>query len=455
MVEWNSRHSEILSSFLLQLEKVGVRYVILKNANGLPYDNFSKDVDILIEPGKYNKAEQCLRLVYNENALTHLKIHKFEKLRCWYGADLESRFAIHIDLLEGSNHKGVEILPFELLYQESYINDNAIRVLSPVMEACVLLIHSSVCYRKIKLKYREIISKVFTEQREDFTRIIRGLIGTRIGSRVLQLIHDDDYDCVEGMGLAIGTSIKMKSFFKNPFGSIFSMIKFYKEKIDRLVICRDRYKMFFSVHAPDGTGKTTFIEALEKEIAFYFCCEPQTITEVNHFRPCVLPNIGAVAEKVHVAKQDRNFTDPHRAKPSGFFASIIRMAYYCADYIIGMPILLRRMAQFDKVLIFDRYVYDFLIDPLRSRIKLPYWVRSCFAKMVCQPQLVFALTASPVTVYSRKQELSIEEIDRQMKALLILKELGSHVHFLNAEAAPTDLARNAAKIFFDAFAERL
>ena len=52
-IEWNEIHIKILQDLFLAFDRAGVRYVILKNDEGLPFENHSKDVDIVIEPGKF------------------------------------------------------------------------------------------------------------------------------------------------------------------------------------------------------------------------------------------------------------------------------------------------------------------------------------------------------------------------------------------------------------------
>ena len=134
-VEWDERHATILKNFLDNMEAEKVRYVILKNDSGLPYKNYSKDVDIVIEPGSYKKAAKLLRIEYENGGITNYKIHKFERLRCWYGFDLNARTAIHIDLLEGFLHKGFEMFPFEIMYKHAYKNVNGVYVLDSVFSS--------------------------------------------------------------------------------------------------------------------------------------------------------------------------------------------------------------------------------------------------------------------------------------------------------------------------------
>ena len=154
-------------------------------------------------------------------------------------------------------------------------------------------------------------------------------------------------------------------------------------------------------------------------------------------------------------KQDKDFTNPHRAKLAGKFSSFIRMTYYWLDYVIGMPLILRNNAQFSRFTIFDRYIYDFLVDPRRSRINLPYWLRKGFSKLVKQPKIVFILDAPAELIYKRKQELSLDEISRQLVEFRKLSSFGKCYYRLDASQKPEEIANDAIKIILDNFSNKL
>lgn len=176
---------------------------------------------------------------------------------------------------------------------------------------------------------------------------------------------------------------------------------------------------------------------------------------VYHFRPSVLPNLGAVGEKAGIMKQDTDFENPHRNKPANPISSFVRMVYYWLDYIVGGSVCVRKDVQFDKFTIFDRYIYDFIIDPLRSRINLPRFFRVAFAKLVQQPQIVFILNAPAEVIYSRKQELTLDEIKRQLVEFEKLKSLGSNFVIVNANQTPDKMVNDAKKVILDAFCQKI
>lgn len=454
-VEWDERHASLLRDFLDELSRKEIRYVILKNDDGLPFENHSKDVDIVIEPGLYDNAAKVIQDCYKRHGITHYKIHKFERLRCWYGMNPDTHFAIHIDLLEGFLHKGFEIFPFETFYEHSFENNNGIRVLNELMGSVVLLLHCTICYHSIKEKYVRIIADSYLKQRERFIDILKPILGRKSTLVIVRLLDAGNYKQIALLGKKFSHVSKWRVFVRRPFFSIYNVVDFLWEKTCRVIFNINRYNNLISVHAPDGTGKTTFIQKLGNELGFYYVCSPSDLLSIHHFRPCILPNLGAVGEKAGVMKQDTDFTNPHRAKPVNPISSFIRMTYYWIDYFVGMPLLLRKNAQFDKFTIFDRYVYDLLVDPGRTRIKLPYWIRGIFARLVRQPKIIFVLNTHAETIYARKQELTIDEISRQLTEFCKLSLLGNRVHFLDASQTPDKIATDAINIVLNAFAKKL
>lgn len=454
-IEWNEIHIKILQDLFLAFDRAGVRYVILKNDEGLPFENHSKDVDIVIEPGKYKLAAEIIRTVYRQNQVQYYKVHKFERLRCWYGFNVDIPFAIHIDLLEGFLHKGFEMFPFELIYQNAHKNVNGVYVLNSVFGNVILLLHSTICYHRIKEKYAQSIRNEYERNKICINDILYQLFDKRASSKLITLLSDNDFHGIEKLGRWFSHQSKKRIIIKRPFFTIYNVFDFLWEKVSRIILNLDRYNMFFTVHAPDGTGKTTFIKSLAEKLGYFYVCDPKDLCRIYHFRPLLLPNLGAVGEKAGVMKQDTNFTQPHRAKQANSVSSFIRMIYYWLDYVIGVPLILRKSAQFDKITIFDRYIYDFLVDPRRSRINLPYWLRRLFTRLVVQPRIVFVLDAPAEVIYKRKQELTPEEISRQLKEFRKLSLLGNRYCRLDATKSPEEIANDAIKIILDNFTKKL
>lgn len=451
MVEyfWGERHADILDTFIRELRIAGIEYFILRNFEGLPERNDSKDVDIIIHPGKHELAGRILMKVFRQFAVPNYYTVKYERVRCWFGIDLENQFAIHIDLIEGYLNKGFEIISFDTLYKNT-VEYNGYRVLNQPYDIVMLLLYKVIGCKELKGKYILKIDESYNNNSEHINTILRSVLDEKESRIIINALKEKNYAQILAHSKRISKVTKKIAFRKRPVETSCNIIRFWIEKWYRIGICPKRYRKFIAVEAPDGTGKTTFINELCVVLAKMFVCDIEKM-HVYHFRPGILPNLGAVGEKMGVMEQDKNFTSPHRNRPANPFSSFIRILYYWIDYVLGIMIWIRKDVQFDKFTIFDRYAYDFIVDPLRSRISLPGAVRKTFAKLVPQPQLVFILTAEADIIYKRKQELSLEEIKRQLGEFEKLGKQGKPFVRLDAGKSIDEIVNEAAELIISRY----
>ena len=165
----------------------------------------------------------------------------------------------------------------------------------------------------------------------------------------------------------------------------------------------------------DGSGKSAIIDAITPWLNEAF----HNGVKYNHFRPGLLPDIGVVFGKRKAnAPRPKVVDNPHSCKPSGFFGSMLRLLYYLLDYSIGyMKLIWPQVAMHTKVYIFDRYYYDYYIDPQRSLISLPHWILRMGEVLVPNPDILLCLGGNPEKIYARKPETSLEEVKRQTEEL--------------------------------------
>lgn len=455
---WDERHGTILVEFLNALDSRNIKYFIIRGYEGLPNKNLSKDVDIMVEPGKEAVAALLLKQVFQNNNVKNLHSDCFGHIHCYVGMSIARGFSIHIDLVEGYISKGFEVFTFDELYRH-VVDYNGLWVLDDLMNGVMLLVYKIFGYHYAKLKpaYQAAIFKAQQNWTKEFDAILEKIAGEKLGSRICNLIAQKNFDEVIGLEPEFTRALKRYTFKARPMNTIKYSAEFLWQKVDRILIHYKRYAKVFAVMAPDGTGKTTFLDALLGELSFYYVNDENDHRfHVYHFRPEILPNLGQVGEKAGVMKQDTNFTDPHRANPANPFSSLLRIAYYTLDYIIGWQKCVRNDVHYDRYTVFDRYSYDFIVDPLRTKLKLPMWVRRLFVRLTPQPRIVFLLEASPEVIYARKKELTIDEIRRQSIAYKKLA-LSNPDKFkiINAEKSPKEMADEAVTMILEQYTEKL
>lgn len=454
MYNWTHRHGQIFSSLIEELEKANIRYFILRNFEQLPNFNPSKDVDILIDPCKINNANHVIQHVYRKHNLTHIYLVRFSSVFCWHGMDFNCHLSIHIDLIAGYRMKGYEVFSFDELYEQT-LKYNGFRVLNRYYEGLMVFIYKQFGYKKppLKQEYKDIIYNAY-KQNPQFADDLERIIGRSLAGKITAAIAGKDFVSMLSYSKKLTTQLKKFAFKKDPIGVLSRIILFYWLKFKRIVLCRNKYGKSFAVMAPDGAGKTTFLETALDDLAFYFTKE-RTLFTLLHFRPGILPNLGAVGEKVKIMNQDRNFTAPHRAKPAGFLSSLIRITYYWFDYVIGWFIYTSKDIQYDRFTVFDRYSYDLLVDPGRTRLCLPYWVRKLYVRLMPQPKFTFYLDVEPDEIFRRKQELTPEEIDYQVGEYRKLVKLSRRINVLDGNRPVERIKDDAVQIILDAFCTKL
>lgn len=150
---------------------------------------------------------------------------------------------------------------------------------------------------------------------------------------------------------------------------------------------------------PDGSGKSTIIELLKQDELIF------KDTHYFHLKPRLL---GAKGDGKPVV-------NPHGKPPYMGLLSYLKLVHFILDYILGYMVKILSLKSKSSLIIFDRYYDDLLVDPLRFRyggsLKIAKFMRSIIPK----PDIYFVLTTDPKIIFERKQEVTFDELERQIE----------------------------------------
>lgn len=454
--KWNKRHGHLLSALIEILDSNSIRYFILRNYEGLPDINFSKDIDIIVDPTKLEEAKKLLKSAYKQHQLTRYYEVQYDHVYCCYGINESLNISIHIDFIASYISKGYEIFSFNELYKHTELYNN-IRVLNKLYDAIMLFIYKQFNYG-IPLIKEAYLSKIhnINKSNPEFRRITSELIGKELCNKMLVCIEQQDSEKLLQYSKEFTRKLRKYCWRVSPLKTLRYTMGFIFHKFHRIIFRYNKYAKTFAAISPDGGGKTFFLEELIKRLNHLFVNDDtDSRCNIYHFRFNLFPNLGELGEKINIVKQDVDFTEPHRAKPVGFFNSLIRITYYWLDYVIGWSICVRKDVKFDKFTVFDRFSYDFLVDPFRSRLKLPYAVRNFFVSLMRHPQIVFFLDAPAHVIYKRKQELTLDEIERQLKLYRKVSGSNKEIQILNANRDMELIVNEALAILLNQYTQPL
>lgn len=195
--------------------------------------------------------------------------------------------------------------------------------------------------------------------------------------------------------------------------------------------------LVIAVLGPDGSGKTTIIEHLERELAPAF-------RRVHRFH--LRPHFGLARENAPVA-------NPHSSPSRGRLASTVKIALFLADYWLGWLRLVFPAKVRSGLVIFDRYYHDMLADPVRYRLPNGFSLPRAMACLVPRPDICLVLHAPPEKLVARKGEVSL--VAARMLAIAytqLANRLDAHLVDTDAELEKT--LAEALRIPLDHLARR-
>lgn len=175
-------------------------------------------------------------------------------------------------------------------------------------------------------------------------------------------------------------------------------------KLHRLNIC---------FLGPDGVGKGTVISSLLlNHNAQYFHLKPR--------------------KKIAPSVQNQNTNSPHQLPQYSHVKTFIKLIYLFIEYQVYWYINCVILRDRERFCVFDRYVDDILVDPKRFRLKGNALIRKLVVKFLPKPHIYFILDASADEIFRRKNELSLREIDRQLKVYRLMVDERKYIR-INAE----------------------
>lgn len=398
-MKWMNANKLAFTKLLSEFDKQNIRYVVLRNFEGLPDTINSRDIDLVVEPGYWKQACNYIESNYKTLGAYAHRVVKLYGVNCYtlffeeYGMDISLRVDIEMPI----DYRGTQLVDFDYIYNHSY-NYHGINVADEYIQALIVLLTTYKTASKPKDKYLILLNKLSEEYLKDFDEYCTRLFGKK-NCEVIKSDVSNSY---------LHSRSIWKYFILHNHIQLKGLCRYIKASFNK-----PKSGLVFSVHGPDGVGKTTFINEFEKELMALFSIEAEGI-EYYHFRPNVFPNI----KKLLTGKElsDEEISNPHLKEPSSKPVSFVRCIYYWLDYVLGYKIKVLPKIKRDCHVIFDRYFVDLLADPGRARISLPEKVLMFLYRMVPKVNIAFYLVCDSDTIYSRKKELDLPEIERQLEA---------------------------------------
>ena len=401
-----SPETAFVLELLRQFGRRGLRYCVLRNCEGLFSGRVDGDVDLLVEDGATDDAVRIADEVAARYGGVRIVFTRWASMirACYCGNARGTWWGVRLDVTRRQTYKGVEFFDSDAILHGADLQDG-IRVAPPADAAMLALLKDLLTRGSTRPEYVADAQHAFRSNRVLWRRYLSELFGVRAVRLLRQFLKDPAAIAPARIGRRLRDGLMMRAAEERPFATLRARLTSLWDRLRRL---RNRPGVFVAVLGADGSGKSTLIDAIRRPLSDALRSE----VRCEHMRPNLLPSLARLLGRP-VGKGPT--TQPHRRTPSGPLGSLMRLAYYTLDYVFGFWLkVYPALVRWPCLYVFDRYFYDYCLDPRRGGIALPRWVLRLFSLVVPKPDLVLCLGGRPEAIHRRKPELPLAEVERQM-----------------------------------------
>jgi thymidylate kinase len=389
----------------LQQQLQGLDYAVLKAPDG-PLSTLANgsDADICIAR---KDAEALWQTMSNHPLVVRAERTKRSFMQQWhlYVANGET---VHIDCIWKIKRRQYVFMDTEAILLNTRYNAFGIRVPGPVDDMLYTWLFYSLNGASLPSRHVPALMALNKPEAADLLDAVNEMCDIQ----ATQL--SDLLSYRKGLNIQLSRSLRNMPFNQGVEG-LLNRCQYLWDTV-RSLMPRPGFVITFS--GVDGAGKSTIIAEVSKGLEK----ECRRRVKVLRHRPSLLPIISAWRYGKTEAEQKAITTLPRQGKNKSRVGSLLRFAYYYADYLVGQLYVQVRYVMRGYVVLYDRYYFDFIHDSRRSNIDLPPSLTSLGYALLIKPRFNFFLYATADEILRRKQELDAATIEQLTRNYLGLFE---------------------------------
>ena len=388
-----------------ELEKKNIKYAINRKAEQINSGNFN-DIDWTVDYRKIDEfydilSDLCVK--YDWKIFMNIKKQGFETIHLFNYSN-NRVLLLHFDLFNSFMWDGIELINNEELLQ-NIVKIDGYNSISPVLEAIIKLLTRLLFNGYIKEEYKQDILNVFKNRENEIKIILKKIIGCNLIEELYEDVLHEEWSKIEksvnDYKTEIRKNVKSRDYIKYTKNRI--RFKFYK--VNRIFKKKGIMVVF---EGSDGSGKTTIIDALPKILYRSF---DKSYIDYYHWRPKFIKS------PKRDSKNEEGYKCPHQHKPYNKVISVGKFLFFNLDYILGYWCKVRIQLAKGRLVIFDRYYYDYYLDKIRYRLDIDDNLINLFKVFIPKPDVTYLLIGDPYILYERKKEIPVEEIKTQLNKI--------------------------------------
>lgn len=405
-------------------------------------ESVKTDIDIAIEPNGLEQMDKLLLMLsYRHEMRIIQKINHGYKKYAYVLSPIyiTEPFRLQLDFY---NDFGFKSIPCLLSFNDLIKGRKKYKTFFiPSLEVEFILILLRRIYKNdMDETYLEKLRRLYEFNNKECYDILKVFFKNR-SDEIVNIILNTDLKQFREKVSKFKTHLILHSIYKSPWYSIYCFSSELVRYIRRFV---NPVGMMVVFLGPDGVGKST----IAKEVSDIVWGSFHGIKHI-YWRPGLFLPFGRVkfwqSPEIDLGINPR----PHNRPKQSRIISLIRFFYYTLDFIIGYyPKIYFPMVK-RKLVVMDRYYYDFLVDLQRYNFNIPKWLPKIILPIIPKPDLTFYLYNKPQNIIKRKRELPLSEVERQIKAFSKIITQLPNAHPINTEGSIKDISSKIASIILE------
>jgi thymidylate kinase len=322
---------------------------------------------------------------------------------------------------DGENHIcELDVSPFFLRKGTSYLDENILpkyirnhkngfKVVAPGIEAAAMIFRGGMM-GEIKETDREKIVECLNGDPHSFLEALQKPFGRQCAEMIMEAALAQKWDFLEKNMSSFRRTIVKRALLNHPVLQMRQWLKY----LDGMIKSRlhPSHGFFLVLVGPDGAGKSTIAKLLiESEFAKKAFLK--RVIFYRRFHISWLKKIVQKSKNLDVATFVTEVKSDGSVDQLPPFKAAIYNIYLATEYFLG-HYYLQRLKPSAGLVVFDRYFYDNLV--FQDFLRCPRGLLKFLTKLVPRPDATIYLRNDARTIYSRRPEWSLQEIERQTRS---------------------------------------
>jgi len=409
---------------------------VLRNYESLP-DMPGRDIDIFVDEAELSRVAEIFRqcfietgwMIISDWTRSHVRSISMVKR-------IETDVAgFTVDLLARVKWRGIDIAHPRAIHEVTVLNPtDRFAHVSPGADAALRLQKVLLRGEAESLAKMDMIRNMALSDENGFNRVMSDMMN----SGDLRSLHSAFFGGGE-INTLMSAFKKMQSRLvrKNLMSRPWLLVIWVRLALSLIIVPRSRKGKTIVFVGPDGSGKSTMINRTTTLLKNH---GPRK-TKRYYGRVPIFPRLSTfkLLLKPNVEKPD--FTAKHsgsRLKPHSHKRMACYLLYYGLEGGLARIVLFYQKMR-GRVVLFDRFAYDFAVQPAYAKLPRP-WLNALLS-VLPKPDIVCFLYCDPAVIYARKPELRVEDIaDQQLRYQYLFATFGEKPVIFNLNT--TDFERD-------------